>query len=233
MTGPGRTSKHFRPLSEGPRERLARLGSQALSDVELVAILLGTSGRKGSTVLDSAGHVLVELGSPAALLEADLAEIMQLCGIGPAKAARLKAAVELGRRAVRPSLPDRLIAGPADVADWFSSQIGFQQQEVFWVVGLDSRHRILRPVPVAQGHLAGVSVHPREVFRPLVRMGAAAAILVHNHPSGDSSPSAEDLDFTQRMLEVGELLGIAVLDHLIVTKTGYASLAEQGLCGTV
>ncbi len=216
--------------SDRPRERLALLGAEALSDAELLALLLGSSGKKGRDVLSEARGVLAGLGSIGALLEADLSEIMGICGLGPAKASRLKAACELGRRAAAPDLPDRLIQGPTDVVAWFANRIGFQQQEVFWVLGLDVRHRVLRPVRVAQGHLTAVAVHPREVFRPLIRMGAAAAILVHNHPSGDPSPSRQDLDLTARLVDAGRLLGLVILDHLIVTKADYVSLSERGLC---
>ncbi len=207
-----------------------RWGAETLSDAEIVAVLLGTSGCPGRSVMDVARSVLAALGSVRALVDMDVSEVTALRGVGLAKAARLKAALELGKRASRPDLPDRLIGGPADVAAWFSNHIGFRQQEVFWVLGLDVRHRVLRPVRVAEGHLAAVAVHPREVFRPLVRMGAAAAILVHNHPSGDPSPSDSDRELTDRLVAVGGMLGIAVLDHLIVTATGFVSLAERGLC---
>ena len=214
-----------------PRERLLAHGAEALADEELLAILLGTSGRPGVSVLDVARRVLEALGGPRGLLRAEAQELVGIPGLGEAKACRIRAAFELARRALRPALPAGKVLGrPSDVAEWFRVTIGAAERETFWVVALDVRHRVIRPVRIAEGHQEGVQVHPRETFRQLVRLGASACILVHNHPSGDPEPSDEDLALTRRLEEVGRLLGIRVLDHVIVAGNGYVSLAERGWC---
>ncbi len=219
-------------LGEGlPREKLLAQGPDGLSDGELLALVLGTSGRTGMSVFQWAEEVLASVGGLAGLFRVEIEELLAVPGLGPAKACRLRAGLELARRAMRPGLPSgRRLRRPEEVADWFRVTIGLAERESFWVVALDVRNRVIRPVRVAEGHQEGVQVHPREVFRQLVRLGASACVLVHNHPSGDVSPSAEDLALTRRLEEVGRLLGIRVLDHVVVGQSGYESLAALGLC---
>jgi len=218
------------PPSQRPRERLARLGIDALSDVELLALVLGTSGVKQEDVLSLAGRILSHFGSLRGVARADVSELEHLSGLGVAKASRLLAAVEVGRRSVAEGSPlGRVLTGPADVAQWFRQELGVLEHEVFWVLGLDVRNRVLQAQRVAEGHSTGVEVHPREVFRSLVRMGAVSTILVHNHPSGDVSPSPQDLDLTKRLVAAGGLVGIRVLDHLVVTGGAFFSFADHGL----
>lgn len=219
------------PADERPRERLLRLGPAALADAELLAIVLRT-GRAGETALDLARRVL-GLGREAGLVGvAGLhpEELAALPGVGPAKAAQLQAALELGRRAVvasRPSAPR--FRGPEDVAAGLVAEMGVLDREQFRVLLLDSRHGLIGTEVVAVGGLDHVPADPREVFKPAVRRSAAALIAVHNHPSGDPEPSARDLSLTQRLRDAGRVLGIPLLDHIVVARGGYVSLAARGL----
>lgn len=209
-----------------PRERLVAQGAGALSDAELLAILLG-SGTTGLNVLDVAYSMLAR-GGVIGLARASLEELRRQPGIGAARGAAILAAFELGRRAVgeRPAR-GRRIASATDVAAHLRARLGACAVEEFWAVALDVRHRVLWETCLARGSLTGVEVHPRDAFRPLIRGGAAAVIFCHNHPSGDPSPSRQDLDLTMRLRDVGELCGITVLDHVIVGTDGFTSLADE------
>jgi DNA repair protein RadC len=211
-----------------PRERLSARGPQSLSDAELVALLLG-SGRPGLNAVEMAGGLITAVGGLAGLAQATVPELRKLPGIGTARASLLQAAVELGRR-VAGSRPERgrRLGTAAEVWAHYRARLAFAPSEEFWILGLDVRHRLLFEACIARGSLTGVEVHPREVFRPLIRASAAAALLCHNHPSGDPSPSRQDLELTLRLKEVGELCGITILDHVVVGAEGYASLAERG-----
>jgi DNA repair protein RadC len=211
-----------------PRERMAAQGPQALADHELLAILLGT-GRPGENVVELASALLARLGGLRDLAEARQEELCAQPGVGRARAAVVHAALEIGRRAAgaRPRRGARLGAAP-DVWAHFRARLASAAVEEFWVLGLDVRHRLQLELCAARGSLTGVEVHPREVFRPLIRGAAAAAIFCHNHPSGDPTPSRQDVELTRRLREVGELCGITVLDHVVVAADGYTSLAERG-----
>jgi DNA repair protein RadC len=211
-----------------PRERLSAQGAQSLSDAELLALLLG-SGRPGLNAVEMAGGLISALGGLAGLAQATVPELRKQPGIGTARASVVKAAVELGRR-VAGSRPERgrRLGTASDVWAHYRARLAFAPSEEFWIIGLDVRHRLLFEACIARGSLTGVEVHPREVFRPLIRASAAAALLCHNHPSGDPSPSRQDLELTVRLKEVGELCGISILDHVVVAAEGYASLAERG-----
>lgn len=204
---------------------MAASGAEALSVAELVAIVLGT-GVVGKNAERLADEILRELGGLGGLARAAPAELTGLGGVGAARAARLTAAFELGRRAMMPSaVPGRLMS-PADVADLLHGRFQGLLQEVFVVIALDTRLRLIEVIEVARGALDGVAVHPREVFRPLIRRGAAAAVLAHNHPSGDPTPSREDLELTRRLRSVGDLVGIPIVDHVVVADGDYTSIAE-------
>jgi DNA repair protein RadC len=211
-----------------PRERLAARGADVLTDAELLGILLG-SGRPGENVVELAARLLAHLGGVRELLDASADELCALPGIGPARAALLRAARELGRRAVgaRPRRGRRL-GTASEVWTHYRARLSALSVEEFWVLGVDARHRLQLESCVARGSLTGVEVHPREVFRPLIRAAAAAALFCHNHPSGDPTPSLQDIELTARLREVGELCGIAVLDHVIVAAEGFTSLADRG-----
>lgn len=212
---------------DGPRERLASQGPRALADEELLAILLGT-GTAGCSARVLAHAMLAEGGLPG-LARASVRELRSRPGIGAAKAATVLAAVELGRRlATRRLREGDPIRGPEDVFRHFHARLRDAGQEQFLVILLDGRHRMIGEARASEGTLTASLVHPREVFRPALRDGAAAIVLVHNHPSGDPSPSAEDRAVTRRLVRAGELLGIQVLDHVVVAERGWCSLREEG-----
>jgi DNA repair protein RadC len=210
-----------------PRERLAARGASELTDSELLAVVLG-SGTRGANALEVASAVLRGVGGPAGLLRATSAELAAFAGIGPVRATAMQAALELGRRAIsaRPETGQR-VTGASEVWTYFRSRLAPLPVEEFWAVGLDVRHRVQSEHCLARGSLTGVEIHPRDVFRPLIRHAAAAVIFCHNHPSGDPTPSRADVELTARLREVGDLCGIAVLDHVVVGWDGYASLAER------
>ncbi len=217
---------------EGPRERLDLLGPEALSDAELVALLLRT-GERGADALGVAEELLARLGGLRGLAGAARRELRSVPGVGPVKGATLEASLELGRRlATRRLRVGDAVLGPEDVFRHFHARLRDAPHERFLVLLLDGRHRVLREVVTSQGTLTASLVHPREVFRPALREAAAALILVHNHPSGDPAPSREDREVTVRLALAGEILGVPVLDHVIVAERGWASLREQGLIET-
>jgi DNA repair protein RadC len=216
--------------ADAPRERLAGLGAEALSDAELVALLLRT-GAARHPARDIAQGLLRRHGLRG-LARAALAELRRHPGVGDAKAATILAAFELGRRVASLRLrPGDPIRSPADVHRHFHPLLRDAPHERFLVVLLDGRHRVIRPVLTSQGTLTASLVHPREVFAPALREPAAAVVLVHNHPSGDPTPSREDREITARLVAAGELLGIPVLDHVVVAEQGYVSLREDGSFG--
>lgn len=225
------------PDWERPRERLARLGPAALSDAELLAILLRTGdGSAGASALDLAHRLLAEAARRAGdarralryLATASLDELAQLKGIGPAKAAQVKAGVELGRRVARDEAWERpLLRSPADVARFFLAELRDLEQEQFHALLLDTRGGFIAAELISVGDLSGSPAHPREVFKAAVRKNAHALILVHNHPSGDPTPSPLDVAVTRRLVEAGRLLGIEVLDHLVIGDNSYVSLRQQ------
>ncbi len=215
-------------VTDGPRERLDALGPGALSDSELLALLLRTGG-PGRSAQSLASDLLARHDGVAGLARTGAAELRQNAGVGPAKSASLLAALELGRRlATRRLRTGDAIRGPADVHRHFHARLRDAPHERFLVLLLDGRHRVLREVTASQGTLTASLVHPREVFRPALREAAAAVILVHNHPSGDPTPSREDREVTERLVQVGEILGVPVLDHVIVAERGYVSLRQDG-----
>jgi len=217
------------PKEERPRERLRDRGPEALSDAELLAILLVTgASNRGLTALDCSRMLLQEHSNLRNLTRVSCAELCRIPGVGPVKASRIQAALEIGRRAV--SQKRRLgtvFQISQDVFESYSVRLRDAKQETFKVILLDSKNRYLREETVALGSLNQSIVHPREVFRPAIRGAAASVILVHNHPSGDPSPSDEDVRVTERLVEAGKLLGIRVLDHIIVGEGRYFSFFDQ------
>jgi DNA repair protein RadC len=213
---------------EGPRERLREHGVDALSDAELVALLLGT-GTTGEPVTALAARVLRELGGLHPLGRSSLGQLEAVKGLGEGKAARLAAAVELGRRVVtRPLERGARITSSEDVYRAFGPFLGHRQHEELWAIALDARQRILCRMQLARGGLSACPASLGDVFRPLIREGAAGLIVIHNHPSGAPDPSREDLAFTDRIAQAGELLGICLLDHVIVAADGYYSCLDAG-----
>ena len=211
-----------------PRERLHALGPSALSDAELLALVLRTGGG-GRDALDSSRLLLARCEGLAGLARAAERDLAEIPGIGPAKIASLRATLEIGRRIARRRVrTGDVIRSPEDVQAHFHAHLRDAKHEFFVVLLLDGRHRVLREVIVSQGTLTASLVHPREVFRVAVREAAAALVLVHNHPSGDPSPSPEDHRVTERLVAAGAIVGIRVLDHVVVAEKGYHSFSEAG-----
>ena len=217
------------PSPERPRERLYDRGPDALADAELLALQLG-SGRRGHTALDVAREVLAAYGSLTEVAAREPAELASLKGVGPAKAARLASAFELTRRlrARRPGARVQL-STPAEAYAAFAPLMEDLKHEVFRVALLDAQNRLLRDRVISAGTLSASLVHPREVFKPAIVESAAALILLHNHPSGDPTPSREDIRLTRQLAECARLLDLSIHDHVIIGHAHYVSLAEQGL----
>ena len=216
------------PVGDRPRERLYALGPAALSDAELLALLLRTGDRRADA-LAVAASLLERHGGLHGLARAGGRELKAAPGMGPAKSASVCASLELGRRlAARRLHSGAAIRGPADVFAHFHPSLRLIPHERFIALLLDGRHRVLREEVVSQGTLTASLVHPREVFRAALRESTAALILVHNHPSGDPTPSAEDREVTLRLVRAGDLLGVRVIDHVIVAERGFCSLKEEG-----
>lgn len=216
------------PAAERPRERILLWGVSAVQNRDLIAVLLN-SGTRTMSALGLADRLLAEFGTLPALAEASIEELSSIPGIGEAKAVRISAACELGRRISSVSETDRpLVRSAADVARLLQGQMRFLDREKFLTVLLDTKHRVIGIPTVSVGHLSGALVHPREVFKAAIRRSSAAIILVHNHPSGDPTPSREDILVTRRLVEAGQLLGIEVLDHVILGGQSYTSLRQEG-----
>ncbi len=213
---------------ERPRERLQSDGPRSLALAELIALVVRT-GAPGVSALDLGQALLREFGSLDRLARAGDAELARVPGMGPAKIASLRAALELGARRLRaPFRPGARLGGPDQVFAHFAPHARAARQEVFTVLLLDTRHRLLREVEVSVGSLNQSLVHPREVYGPALRESAAAILIVHNHPSGDPEPSREDHEVTDRLARVGQILGIPLLDHIIIAAQGYCSFARRG-----
>jgi DNA repair protein RadC len=224
------------PHALQPREKFDRIGPENLAESDLLALLLRT-GSRGLNVVSLAEQLLLEYGTLSALSQASATELCRLRGIGREKAKILKAALELGRRLVQEKVGERpRIIAPEDAAAVLRERARTLDREVFWVLLLDTRSRLLAPpCEISKGTLNSSLVHPREVFKPAIRNSAAALILAHNHPSGDPSPSAQDVQITRKLTEAGRLLDIRVLDHLILGRqlradaADFVSLREAGL----
>ncbi|MEL7059854.1 MAG: DNA repair protein RadC [Acidobacteriota bacterium] len=216
------------PSDDRPRERLLHRGAGSLSDAELLAVLLRT-GTRGQSALDMAHELLAERGGLAGLLGAEL-ETVRRHGLGRAKAATVMAAVELGRRLARRDLPvQQLLDRPDAVARYLFLRYAPRHQEVMGALYLDIRNRLLSEQEIFRGTLTRAVVEPRQILREALQRRAVGMVLFHTHPDGDPSPSLQDLDFTRRMREAGELIGVRLIDHLIVGAAGsWVSLGRQG-----
>lgn len=210
-----------------PREKLERLGPSALGDNELLALVIG-SGSREAGALALANRLLAQLGGLRGLVRADTSELRVVPGIGRARAAQVRAAIELGRRTLAgPADERRQLVSPAEIAAFLLPQFGASLVEQFGVVLLDTKLRVLRIRLVSVGSLDTTVAHPREVFREAAITGAAAVVLFHTHPSGDPRPSPDDLALTERLVHAGAILGITVVDHLILSDRLYFSLRNS------
>ncbi len=214
---------------ERPRERLARQGAASLSDAELIAILLRT-GVQGRNAVQLARDLLQEVGDLDGLHRATFEELRRRRGVGAAKAAQLKAAIEIGGRlAVAEATARAVVQSPEDAAGLLLYDMGVLDREHLRVLLLDTRNRLIRTTEIYQGSLNSSAIRVGEVFRDAVQANAAAVIIAHNHPSGDPSPSPEDVAVTRALVEAGRLLDIEVLDHLIIGKNRFTSMKAKGL----
>jgi len=215
--------------SERPREKLLERGPEALSDAELLAVLLRT-GTRGTGVLEMAEEWLAESGGLEHLSLSDPRLVMHRKGVGPAKGTVVAAAMELGRRIARRSLVGQAVLDrPESVADYLTRRYGAERVEVFGSLTLDSRNRLLRLHELHRGARAHSDVEPSEVFNSAITDNAHSLILWHTHPSGDPSPSDDDVSLTRRLADVGRLLNIAVLDHVVVGRGSFVSLRQRGV----
>ena len=216
------------PTDERPRERMVQSGAASLSNQELLAIILRT-GTKSESVLQLANRVLTTFEGLRLLKEASLEEIMNIKGIGLAKAVQIMAALEIGRRIGNLAYDDRYsIRSPEDGANYVMNDMRFLSQEHFVCLYLNTKNQVLHKQTIFIGSLNASIVHPREVFKEAFRRSAASIICIHNHPSGDPTPSREDIEVTKRLVECGKIIGIEVLDHLIIGEKKYVSLKEKG-----
>jgi len=211
-----------------PREKLRRHGTPALGDNELVALVLG-SGCRGTGALALANELLATRGGLHGLVRSTCDDLARIAGVGPAKAAQILAALELGRRTLTHAPSARIqLRTPHDAAAYLMPAFGSRPVEQFGVVLLDTRHRVLRTAVLAIGTLNSTVVQPRDVFREAALGGAAAIVVFHNHPSGDPCPSPDDVELTRRLAAAGTLMGIDVVDHIILGDVRYCSFKEMG-----
>ena len=217
------------PLPERPRERLLQYGPQSLSDAELLAILLRT-GRKGQSAIQLGHELLAHTGGLAGLLKREQRDIQQIKGLGPAKSAQLSAALELSRRCLMAELKKGdALTSPQQTRRYLQAELASEPNEVFAVLFLDTRHRIITLEKLFHGTIDGASVHPRVIVQRAMALNAAAIICSHNHPSGVAEPSSSDELLTRTLKEALALVDVRLLDHIIVTRQQAVSLAERGL----
>jgi DNA repair protein RadC len=217
------------PSGDQPYEKAERSGIAALSDAELLSVIL-TSGHRGETALQTAQKALVMTGGVAGIFNASAKELQSIPGIGRVKSLRILAAAELGQRAVAARQIQLLpSASTADrVLAIVEPKMRYLAREEFHIILLDAQKRVLRTVCISKGGLTGTVIQPRDIFREAVKHNAAAMILAHNHPSGDASPSAVDIESTERFMKIGRMMGIPVLDHIIVGAESSVSMKRQG-----
>ncbi len=219
------------PKQERPRERLLQHGSQHLTEAELLGILIG-KGTKKKTAIDLARELLDRYDSLQKLFSRSPAELTAIKGIGPAKAATLSSAFELVRRIESKKGGEKSsFKRSSDVATCYIPLMRDLRKEVFKALLLNRANRLIKEVTISEGTLDASIVHPRDVFREALLETASGVILIHNHPSGNASPSEEDLRITKQLVEAGRLLGIKVYDHIILAGEAYRSLADEGLIG--
>ncbi|WP_188385670.1 RadC family protein [Ornithinibacillus halotolerans] len=216
------------PKEDRPRERLLTLGASHLSNQELIAILLG-SGTKNESVMDLANRLLMHFEGLKLLKDATIEELTAIKGIGKAKGVLILSALELGKRLSQYKPNERyVIRSPEDGADYVMEEMRNLNQEHFVAIFLNTKNQIIHRQTIFIGSLNASIVHPREVFREAVKRSAASIIVAHNHPSGDPTPSQEDIHVTRRLVESGKMIGIELLDHLIIGDRKFVSLKEKG-----
>ena len=217
------------PRSERPRERLRQSGASSLSNVELLAIILRI-GERGENVLDMAQRLLSTYHGLGGLARASCGELETFHGVGPAKASQMLAALELGKRLLVASPDDRpQVTSPADAANLLMAEMSNLEQEHLRILLLDTKHRVLASPTVYVGNVNTSVIRVAELFREAIRLNCVAMIVAHNHPSGDPTPSPDDVKVTEQIVQAGKLLDIEILDHLVIGQQRYVSLKERGL----
>jgi DNA repair protein RadC len=219
------------PQADRPREKLLAQGSRILSEAELLAIVLRNGNAStGESAMDHARVLLGQFGGLQGIDAASVSELSTVKGIGPAKVAQIKASLEIGRRMGSQKWEaGQALRSSEDVYRHFRDHLGGEKRELFYVVLLNNKNRKIREVKISEGSLTASLVHPREVYNPVIRDSAAAVIFVHNHPSGDPAPSPEDIDITRRLKEVGDVMGIRVLDHVVIGHDRFFSFNDKGM----
>jgi DNA repair protein RadC len=216
------------PIEERPRERMLQYGSNALSHAELLAILLRT-GTYAESAVHLAQKILRECGSLRHLVEMNVQELTQIKGIGVTKALQILAGIELGRRISRSTLEQTVtVRTPEDAAKLVREDLRYLQKEHFVVLFLNTKNHVIAQETLSIGSLNASIVHPREVFKAAIKRSSASIICIHNHPSGDPTPSPEDIQITKRLSESGKIIGIELLDHIVIADHKFISLKEQG-----
>ncbi|MDP2939323.1 MAG: DNA repair protein RadC [Candidatus Omnitrophota bacterium] len=219
---------HDLPKSERPRERLQRFGPEALSAQEILSLILGR-GIPGESVVVTAQKLLSTFGSIKAISDASFEELVRVDGIGLAKACQIKASFELAKRKDDCVAERIAIKSAEDVVTLIKPKLADKKKEYFVILSLDSRNNLIKVSDISIGTINASIVHPREVFKEAIQALACSVILVHNHPSGESEPSEDDLEITRRLVDAGKILGIEVIEHIIVSDNGYLSFSKQGL----
>ena len=216
------------PLNERPRERLVKYGVKNISNEELISIILKT-GTKEKSVKELSNMILSKYSDISNLKELEIQDIMKIKGIGKVKAIELIASIELGRRVyVDKNIDELKIKGSIDVYNYFNDLLKDKKQEYFYAVYLDNKKKVITKRLLYIGTINGSVAHPREIFKTAYLVSASFIICVHNHPSGDPSPSNEDIVFTNKLIEIGKLNNIPVLDHIVIGRNCYYSFFEEG-----
>jgi len=213
------------PDSSKPRERFLKHGPEALSDAELFAIILRT-GIAGENVIEMSNRLIKEYGLDK-LFDCSLKELQKIKGIGPSKAMQILTMKELGKRYSQSKNPIKKISCAKDVFDYFHEILDGKKQENFYILALNNQNNIVKEELISKGILDSALIHPREIFKPAIKNSASKIILVHNHPSGDPTPSKEDIDVTKKLIEAGKLIDIKVLDHVIIGSDRWWSWIES------
>ncbi|ADO77373.1 RadC family protein [Halanaerobium praevalens] len=217
------------PAAERPREKLLRKGSKFLSNAELLALIIRT-GNKERTAVELAQDLLNLYGGLKGLQDLSCEELKKINGIGTAKAAQINALIELSCRiSALKNQKNDLVSNPIQAAELLAAEMRFLKQEVLRVILLDVKNKVISVPEISRGGLSSSIVHPREVFKEAIRRSSAAIILVHNHPSGDPTPSADDLSITKKLVKTGKIIGIEIIDHIIIAGDKYLSFKEKGL----
>jgi DNA repair protein RadC len=219
------------PAEDRPREKLLDKGAHALTDTELLAIILRIGNAStGESAIDHARQLLSRFGGLKGIDEAGASELSSVKGIGPAKIAQIKACLEIGRRLGNHRWQvGQALRSSEDVFRHFRDSLEKEKREMFYVVLLNNKNKKIRDVKISEGSLTASLVHPREVYNPVIRESAAAVIFVHNHPSGDPAPSQEDIEITRRLKEIGDVMGVRVLDHVVIGYDRYFSFSDKGM----